>query len=479
MKCLKHPAAYLRSTASYAVAFEAPVSGCGVLVQDGHEGKELLELFTDADWSGDKQSRRSTSCGYMFLNKHLLYSSSRAQKGVSLSSCESEYQAAVSGACDMIFVSAAVEFLFRCEVDRRLLLDSAAARGVMARAGVGGLKHVAGKLLWIQSKIKSGVLRAQPVCTDVNPADLGTKSLGKARVKGLLNLCNQFDVDEGDFVGVLEGKGLWLQSQAKKEGKRIGKVASIIRGYGQQPHALRQPNVGALFAALAAVASSLQGCDFITFPATSAAAPVVCLRLDILLAIFLVVLVWLAWFSRVSISRFSAAFAAFRTGLTPLSQAQLPADAEDQEDDEDQENAEHQTQVYAQTTAAEPASQAEELLDVSRAVYKMTFGHAYNPAESAEPAEAADPAEELFAQELFGDVLGELNHPDSEDEDYDEEYAGPSLYELTFGHAYSQRPPSDHAAEHEDHPPSDDSGTPPEQRYEDHLRTIGLEEPNP
>ena len=59
-------------------------------------------------------------------------------------------------------------------------------RGLMNRRGVGKLRHISGRLLWLQDFINKhhhAVLRAVPTLT--NPANLATKSLSSQRVKCL------------------------------------------------------------------------------------------------------------------------------------------------------------------------------------------------------------------------------------------------------------------------------------------------------
>ena len=63
------------------------------------------------DWSSNRNHRRSTSCGMHFLNGSFIYGSSRNQKVVSLSSCESELHSMVSCMSDAIFIRACCEFL--------------------------------------------------------------------------------------------------------------------------------------------------------------------------------------------------------------------------------------------------------------------------------------------------------------------------------------------------------------------------------
>ena len=62
----------------------------------------MLLGFSDSDYAGDVEDRRSTSGAVYFLGKSLVTWSSQKQKIVALSSCEAEYVAAAATACQGI-----------------------------------------------------------------------------------------------------------------------------------------------------------------------------------------------------------------------------------------------------------------------------------------------------------------------------------------------------------------------------------------
>ena len=97
-------AAYMRSTAGYALHLVPKAKGTSIL-QDGtqHDGTcHLLETFSDSDWCGSHQNRRSMSAAVHFLNGAAIFFSCRGQKTVSLSSCEAEWYASVAAACVLL-----------------------------------------------------------------------------------------------------------------------------------------------------------------------------------------------------------------------------------------------------------------------------------------------------------------------------------------------------------------------------------------
>ena len=74
-------------------------------------GACVFEVFTDSDWASDRGSRRSISCATIFMGGCLLFSSSRNQKLVSLSSAEGEVYACSSGTSDAILLSRLVSWM--------------------------------------------------------------------------------------------------------------------------------------------------------------------------------------------------------------------------------------------------------------------------------------------------------------------------------------------------------------------------------
>jgi len=78
---------------------------------DSEPGECALEVFTDSDWASDRGSRRSISCATIFMGGCLLFSASRIQKLVSLSSAEAEVYACSSGTSDAILLSRLVSWI--------------------------------------------------------------------------------------------------------------------------------------------------------------------------------------------------------------------------------------------------------------------------------------------------------------------------------------------------------------------------------
>ena len=172
----------------------------------------IVEVFTDADWASCKDDRRSISACAIVYGGCLLHSSSRTQKIVSLSSTESEMYAAASGACDSELIVGILKWVF----DAVLYLDSAAARGIINRRGVGKVRHLSCMSLWLQERMADGSLFVSRVSGTTNPADIGTKRLNVNRMKALMFLLGMFDSVNSCHVGETEAHSIIHHQEIRK-----------------------------------------------------------------------------------------------------------------------------------------------------------------------------------------------------------------------------------------------------------------------
>eukprot|EP00435_Cladocopium_sp_Y103_P017798 s442_g4.t1 len=152
MECLRYLCTYLLGCTDQ----------CIVLKYESHQRllhynpeEFTLEIYSDSDWAKHRTTRRSVSAGYLFLFGNLLYSSSRSQKALALSSCEAEVYAGTSATCDGILMKHCICFCAPTEnVKLKLALDNAAGRSFFHRSGVGRIRHISLRVLWMQ---KAGI----------------------------------------------------------------------------------------------------------------------------------------------------------------------------------------------------------------------------------------------------------------------------------------------------------------------------------
>ena len=132
-----------------------------------------IRAVTDANWAGEVEGQRSTSCGWIYFD-HLLETYSSTQQIVALSTAESEYISITKGAAHALEVrSAMVEcgmtFNVVCET------DASAGRAVPTRRGVGRVRHLDARLLWLQQLCAESVVQVRARPGEYNEADLKTK----------------------------------------------------------------------------------------------------------------------------------------------------------------------------------------------------------------------------------------------------------------------------------------------------------------
>ena len=89
------------------------------------ELKPILLGYSDSDFAGDVEDRKSTTGVVYFLGNSLVTGASQKQKIVALSSCEAEYVAAAAAACQGIWLSRLIaDMMGTKEATVKLLMDN-------------------------------------------------------------------------------------------------------------------------------------------------------------------------------------------------------------------------------------------------------------------------------------------------------------------------------------------------------------------
>ena len=81
-------------------------------------------------------------------------------------------------------------------------MDNSAGRSFFLRSGVGRIRHISVRVLWMQQRVKEKGLIPSRVPSRENPADQGTKRLAKDRMEYLMCLCKVYNMDTLEFVGM-------------------------------------------------------------------------------------------------------------------------------------------------------------------------------------------------------------------------------------------------------------------------------------
>ena len=151
------------------------------------ESEAALNVYTDSDWAGCVRSRRSTSGGLVMLGKHPLKAWSSTQSVVAMSSAEAELYSACDGACRGLGLQTMLGEL-GANAELSLFLDSSAAKAFASTRGIGRMRHLSVKTLWLQSAVHRGRLKLFKVWGEINPADVLTKYQDRAGIQRLLAL---------------------------------------------------------------------------------------------------------------------------------------------------------------------------------------------------------------------------------------------------------------------------------------------------
>ena len=101
---------------------------------------------------------------------------SNLQSTIALSSGESEYYAAVKAVALGLSVKALLAD-WGIEVSITVVSDSSGAHGAASRKGLGNLRHVQTRFLWLQERVACGDIKLEAVNTRKNLADLFTKPM--------------------------------------------------------------------------------------------------------------------------------------------------------------------------------------------------------------------------------------------------------------------------------------------------------------
>jgi hypothetical protein len=139
--------------------------------------------FTDSDHASDLEKRKSTSGVLFFLSGNVITWSSQKQKVVSLSSCESEYIAAATGASQGVWLSRLLADLTDEDVKVFNLFNDHKSAEELSKNPVfhERYKHIDTRYHYIRECVTVGAVEVKHVSTERQLSDILTKPLGRIR----------------------------------------------------------------------------------------------------------------------------------------------------------------------------------------------------------------------------------------------------------------------------------------------------------
>jgi hypothetical protein len=151
------------------------------------EGPARLVGYSDADMAGDIDGRRSTSGVIFFLGGNAITWQSSKQKVVALSSCEAEYIAMATAACQAVWLARLVTDMAGTKPGApELRVDNQSAIALSKNpVHHDRSKHIDTKYHFIRDCSDRELVKLQYTPTELQLGDLLTKSLARTRFQSL------------------------------------------------------------------------------------------------------------------------------------------------------------------------------------------------------------------------------------------------------------------------------------------------------
>jgi hypothetical protein len=175
--------------------------GRGLLLSR-HSDIQLLG-FSDADWAGCIDTRRSTSWFCFFLGTSLISWKAKKQATISRSSSEVEYRAFSSGTCELIWLLFLLGDLHvECCKPPVLYCDRQSAIHISSNLVYHErTKHLEIDCHLVREKLQQGLLRLLPVSTEDQLADCLTKALPAPKFNGFIHKLGLKDIYKPKLEG--------------------------------------------------------------------------------------------------------------------------------------------------------------------------------------------------------------------------------------------------------------------------------------
>ena len=149
-------------------------------------------VYVDADWAGDRETRRSM-CGFVAMMSGTAVAwCARQQEVVAMSSAESEYISMCNGAKETAWIRRlfiGLQVLPEIEAPTFMYVDNQAAIALAHNAAVNRRnKHIDVRYHYIRQVVQDGTITIEYCPTDEMVADMLTKALGRVKLQKFVKL---------------------------------------------------------------------------------------------------------------------------------------------------------------------------------------------------------------------------------------------------------------------------------------------------
>ena len=168
--------------------------GRGIVYKD--HGHFNIECFTDADWAGSKEDRRSTTGYCVFVGGNLVSWRSKKQNVVSRSSAESEYRVMAQSTCEIMWIHHLLtEVGLKSLLPAKLWCDNQAALHIASNPVYHErTKHIEIDCHFVREKIQAGLISTGYMRTEDQLSDVFTKALNGNRIEYLCNKLGMINI---------------------------------------------------------------------------------------------------------------------------------------------------------------------------------------------------------------------------------------------------------------------------------------------
>jgi len=176
-QCLTFPTEELYACAERILVYLARTPKVGTTFTGKGDGANVLQAYADSNWT----EARSTTGYTIMLGNANVCAGSRRQHCITMSSCEAELVALADCAIELLFTMGVLGFIgFEVEGAVQVYTDNKAAHDLCHRfSSAQNSRHVDRKMFKMRELRGAGTVEVNHISTELNPADLFTKILGR------------------------------------------------------------------------------------------------------------------------------------------------------------------------------------------------------------------------------------------------------------------------------------------------------------
>ncbi len=190
----------------------------GLVIRQHRDAPELA-AFSDADWAGDHETRKSTTGSLIKVYGNTVVYKSRKQKSIAQSTQEAEYMAASATAHHLQWAILMFKYL-RLEHGRiPFYVDNTSTISALTKGAVTErTKHIDIAYKYARDLHRDEVINVQYMKSEFMPADLLTKAFSKERTQDLMRMIGMEDISTEMDIARNE-----YPKEEKMDGRKIGK----------------------------------------------------------------------------------------------------------------------------------------------------------------------------------------------------------------------------------------------------------------